>query len=238
MGQLTYEDLKFIYRDHEKTEILLNCGDYLSNKSRLSMHRLEGADYLTIPELLVGLLKREQEKNGNLDFPAMLIDVLLASRLTKQAHPVKVLEYGSEKGRLSWHLAEVVGAFHDQSSLVCAYDTIEPQWMEHISETGHMPKLSFYAGDFGEFQLQENHFDIIFINGIVNFMHPEKIILDALRLAAKNCFLLCYCEDTPLMESTFKLYFEKRAEYEIEPSRKILTAYTGDACWGEMGLSF
>lgn len=231
MGRLFYENSKFIYEDQNKKEVLLNCTDFLANKSRVSMHRLEGNDYLIIPELLIRLTEKERKKGNNFEVPAALMDILLVSRLIQTSYPVKILEYGSMQGQLSWHLAEITGVFHEESSLVCAYDTMDLEWMEQISKVEHLPKLSFFAGDYGCFQLQEGYFDIVIINGMVNYLQPKDVIEEALRLAADNGILLCYANAAPLLESTFKLYFKNRKEYEITPSQNVFLANVRDKDW-------
>jgi len=232
MGSLYYNNSKFIYEGQGgESQILLDCGCYLANKSRVPMHRLPGIEYLTIPDLLLGLLEKEKGHGEDLEFSAALLDILLASRLIKTSSPVNVLEYGSANGSLSFHLAEVLGSFHEDSVLVCAYDTIEPEWMERMAQIQHLPKLSYFAGDFGQLKLSEKYFDIVVINGIVNYLQPEEVINDALRLVTKDGILICYSEEAPLLESTFKLYFEQREEYEITPCRKVLLAKAKDKCW-------
>lgn len=232
MGNLFYNDSRFVYEDQGgESRILLDCGCYLANKSRIPMHRLPGMEYLTIPDLLLGLLEKEMGHGEDLEFSAALLDILLASRLIKTSSPVNVLEYGSANGSLSLHLAEVLGTFHEESVLVCAYDTIEPEWMEQMAQVQHLPKLSYFAGDFGQLKLSEKYFDIVVINGMVNYLQPEEVINDALRLVTKDGILICYSEETALLESTFKLYFEQREEYEITPSRKVFLAKAKDKCW-------
>lgn len=231
MGSLFYNDAKFIYKEQDLEKVLLDCSNYLSNKSRISMHRLPDTESFTIPELLIKLLKKEQECGEGLEAQTALIDILLSSCLIKSAHPVKVLEYGSMQGDISLHLAEVLGAFHEESVLVCAYDTIEPAWMEKIAQAEYLPKLSFLAGDFGNLQLQQRGYDIIVINGMVNYLNPEEIISDALHLVKEDGILICYSDSPPLLESTFKLYFDKLDEYEITPSQKVLLDHVQNQCW-------
>ena len=231
MGNLFYNDSRFVYEDQGgESRILLDCGCYLANKSRVPMHRLPGMEYLTIPDLLLGLLEKEKGHGEDLEFSAALLDILLASRLIKTSSPVNVLEYGSANGSLSFHLAEVLGSFHEDSVLVCAYDTIEPEWMERMAQIQHLPKLSYFAGDFGQLKLSEKYFDIVVINGMVNYLQPEEVINDALRLVTKDGILICYSEEAALLESTFKLYFEQREEYEITPYRKVFLAKAKDKC--------
>lgn len=231
MGDLFCRNSRYIYEGKNGEQTLLNFKDYLSNKSRISMHRFPTQKHLTIPEFLFALLEWEQKNRNSLLLPVGLIDGLLANQLIQTSQPIKMLEYGSGQGQLSFYLAELLGAFHEESTLICAHDTIEPEWMDRISKVEHLPKLSFFAGDFGDFQLQEDFFDIVMINGMVNFTEPYQVISDALRLAKNDAVILCYTDDTPLLESSFHLFFEQREEYEISPSSKVMLAKTKDRCW-------
>ena len=100
-----------------------------------------------------------------------------------------------------------------------------------MAQIQHLPKLSYFAGDFGQLKLSEKYFDIVVINGMVNYLQPEEVINDALRLVTKDGILICYSEEAALLESTFKLYFEQREEYEITPYRKVFLAKAKDKCW-------
>lgn len=228
MNSLVYRENKFIYTGAGGEKTLLDCRDYLSNKSRVSLHRLPGQDFLTVPELLVGLIQQEQRGGTGLEFPFGLIDTLIAARLVRTSQPVRVLEYGCADGKLSGHLAKILGAFHEESVLVCAYDTMDElwmQWMERIAALEKLPKISYLAGDYGCLHLQKDYFDIVLINGgMVHFTDPQSVIADALSLAAEGGMILCYADDSPLLESVFKLYFETREEYEISPVSRVLAA--------------
>lgn len=231
MSSLFIRDSKFIYQDIAGERMLLNCNAFLENKSRISMHRFQYQSHKTIPELLTSLIEREQKNGNNLEIPFGIIDILLTSQLIQTSQPVRMLEYGSGQGLLSCHLAELLGAFHEKSTLVCAYDTIEPEWMDRISQVNQLPKVSFFAGDFGNFQLQENFFDIVLVNGMINYTEPYQVISDALRLAKDDAVIFCYTNDTPFLENIIQLFFEQREEYEINPSSKIIMANTRGKSW-------
>lgn len=177
------------------------------------MHRMPEQNFPTIPEILMGLIQRQQNEEEPFALPFGLMDVLLASRLIRSAKPVKLLEYGSGRGELSVHLADLLGAFHEESSLVCAYDAIEPAWTERISRVERLPKLSFLAGDFGALGLQEGGFDFVVLNGLADFVCPHEVLADAMRLVKSTGTLICYASSTPLLESTFKLF--------LKPGRSI-----------------
>lgn len=233
MASLNVCGARFSYEGPEGETVLLDCGDLLSNKSRIPMHRLPGQNHPIIPEILVGLIQKQQGEEDQFTLPFGLMDVLLTSRLIRSAKPVKLLEYGSGQGELSAHLAELLGTFHEESTLVCAYDTIEPAWMERISHVKKPPKLSFLADDFGNLGLQVESFDYIVINGLAEFAAPYEVISDAVRLVKDSGTLICYTNGAPLLESTFKLFFETREEYPITPFVNVMLAESRDCCWRE-----
>lgn len=197
------------------------------------MHRFPGQKNLIIADLLNILIERERKEENSIEISLglILIDALLTKYLIQTSQPIQVLEYGSGQGRLSCHLAELLGVFHEESILVCAYDTIEPEWMEQISKVERLPKISFFAGDFGNLQLQKDYFDIVIVNGMVNYAEPYQVVLDAIQLAKKNAVIFCYTDNTPLLESVFQLFFERREEYEIIPSSKVMLAEIKDKSW-------
>lgn len=233
MGELFYKDKRFIYTEQGKERVLLDCGAYLSNKSRMPMHCLENQRLYTIPDFLGDLFEKGPYSKTGRGLGAALIDVLLTSRLIRTSQPVRALEYGCLGGKLSFHMAEVLGTFCEESSLVCACDTMDMEWMDVISGVEKLPQISFLAGDYGRLQLQRGYFDIILINGTVNFADPCQVISDALKLAAEDGTVLCYCDDAPLLEDVFKLFFDddKREDYALSPDSKLMTARAGDSSW-------
>lgn len=215
----------------EGTVVLLDSEKPLENKSRVSMHRLADQKHPIISDILLKLIQRQQEEEADLAVPFGLLDALLTVRLIRSSKPVRVLEYGSGQGELSAHLAELLGTFHEESMLVCAHDTIELEWMEQISHVEHLPKLSFLAGDFGALGLQSNSFHMVVLNGRTDFQNPYEVVADALRLVRKDGVIFCYTDDCPLLESVFKLFFELREEFVLQPSQKILLADVENVCW-------
>lgn len=215
----------------EGTVVLLDSEKPLENKSRVSMHRLADQKHPIISDILLKLIQRQQEEEADLAVPFGLLDALLTVRLIRSSKPVRVLEYGSGQGELSAHLAELLGTFHEESMLVCAHDTIELEWMERISHVEHLPKLSFLAGDFGALGLQSNSFHMVVLNGRTDFQNPYEVVADALRLVRKDGVIFCYTNDCPLLESVFKLFFELREEFVLQPSQKILLADVENVCW-------
>ncbi len=224
-----------IYNDEEnQPHVLLDFTEYLANKSRISLHKGPGWDILTLPEILAGLYQKEREYGERLCLSALLIDTLLAARLVRTSQPVRVLEYGCKDGRLSWHLAELLGRFHPETSLVCACHIMEGEWgrwTERVYQVKQPPRVSFLSGEYGHFPLQKDHFDIVLINGMVNFTEPEQVVREVLSLARADGMILCYAEEAPLLEDVFKLYFEECDEYVVMPFVKVMMASATDQGW-------
>lgn len=231
MGRLSYEEDVFVYAEEGKKQVILDCGDYINNKSRVPMHKLKDQDSCIIPEFLAELMEKGPCSKEARGFDAVLIDVLLTSRLIRTSQPVRVLEYGCTGGSFSWYLAAVLGTFCERSSLVCASDRMDPEWMEQIAQVEKLPRVSFLAGDYGCLQLQRNCFDVVFINGTVNFEDPCKVISDASGLVSNDGFLICYTDHTPLLESAFQLFYTRNENYEIASGIRLMSAEAKDKGW-------
>ena len=230
MGDLIYQNSRFIFAEGRREKVLLDCTDLMSNKSRISMHSLQDQETRTIPILLAGLMEKESEYQDGTGLITALLTVLLVSELVKTSRPVRVLEYGCLGGRISRYLAEVLGAFHEESSLVCVCDRMDEAWLRQMETAEESPRINFLAGDYGRVPLAPGSFDVVLINGTVDFADPEEVILDASKLAAADGMLICCCNDSPLLKDLFRLFYEKehREDYELDPFRILMTASASD----------
>lgn len=235
MGKLVIDNNAFIYIEKDEKKVLLDCRDYLSNKSRVPMHSFEGD--LTIPGLLLQLFKLHpqlcEDTDGYMDSLEMLLmDVLLVSELIKNPRPVRILEIGCGNGVMSYHLATILGLFNEKSSLCCVCNTIGNasgnQWLDKISLVESMPKISMLAADYDETNLESKHFDMVIMNGTSWFEEPVPMLKEAARLVKNEGKLLCYVNQQPLLESCFKLLFEKREEYSLTMQTNVMIV-EGDA---------
>lgn len=238
MNRITYEDNAFIFSENDNKTVLFRCDDFLSNKSRLPMHSLD--ESLTIPQLIVNLINSnaqffENHQEKTLTFATSLVDIITAGYISKTALPVKVAELGATEGIISFHLAALLGKFHPGSLLCCISDTMgndsDNQWLDRIVLAEEPPQLSFLAADYEHTQLQESSFDIVVINGMVNFMNPYQVIQEAKRLVKNHGLIICCSFHTPLLESSFKIAFKEKTEYSITETSKIMVTYhEKDAC--------
>ncbi len=231
MGSLTFTDCKFIYSRQGEERILLDLKDLLFGNGEMPWQCLTECGNLAAAEALLGLIGKIKQEKEETALPVIAIDVLLTAYLLRASGPCRILEYGCGDGGLSSHLAELLGCFHEESSLVCAYHTLDGAsmaWMEQMAGIERLPRLSYLAGDYGCLQLRERYFDIVIVNGAVNYEEPYEVLADASELAAEDGIILCHADDSPLLESIFKLFFEEREEYDFSPYQKILTAKAAD----------
>lgn len=229
MNNFVYEKNQFIYINSTEKKILLNCNDFIKNKSRVPFHAITNEP--TVPNMIFDLLTwhsnySEHTNQPNYGIYYALIDVLVTAYHVKSSAPKKVLELGCANGLMSHHLATILGMLHPDSLLYSVADSIgnesNNQWLDFISEIYEMPRLGFLATDYDDTNLNENHFDITIINGSVPIPSPDKVLTEAWRVTKNGGFLICYAENQPLLESAFQLFFPKREEYFFDFSTKIL----------------
>ena len=227
MGMITIENNRFIYTGQGMREVLLDCSDYFSNKSRVPMHSPDGAK--TIPGLILELMKEHCQYLGGSDGESLtylLADVLLISHLIGSPLPVRVAEIGADSGIMSYHLAKIMGKMNANSRLCSVCNTVGNesgnQWVDRIVWVEEPPSLSMLVSDYDDTGLQGENFDVVVINGAVWFQEPYDVIREADRLVKKTGIILCHIENQPLLESCFKLFFTERKEYGITPSSSVM----------------
>lgn len=228
MPEIKIEGRRILYCSEREKQLLLDLSDFTANKSRLPMHAL--SDVSPMWELIAGLYQKDAasgEGDQKDAFSALLLDVLLTSHITRVSAPLNILEIGATSGGLSGHLASLLGKLNPPSNLCCVCDVIgndsENRWLDKISAVEQAPKLSLLIADYEELQLQENFYDIVILNGTDRFNKPYETVKEANRLKKRDGgALFCHVKEQPLLESCFKLVFQNRREYEIDPQNKIL----------------
>ena len=88
MGRVIVQNNAFCFIEENGEYVLLDCNNFLANKSRMPMHSLEGGE--TIPGILLGLLKQQEEK----PMEYLLADILLTANFIQSPLPVSVLDMG------------------------------------------------------------------------------------------------------------------------------------------------
>lgn len=232
MGKIEIENDKFLYTDHNDCEILLDCRNFMENKSKIPMHSF-APEALTIPKLVLECLNQHEalcngQEEADNGYETLILNLLLVSELIKKAFPMKVLEIGCNSGIVSYYLAILLGIFDRENTLCCVSDTIGNtsgnQWLDRISLVNYPPRLAMEAADYDNTMLESESFDIAFINGSVHFEEPYHVIKEAERLVKSGGRIVCYACNSPLLENGFRVRFSERKEYSLKPDVCILSA--------------
>lgn len=230
MNNFVFENNRFCYTDSSGEQVLLDCRNYLQNKSRVPFHSLDGTP--AIPDILSNLLKEYSETYKGTEqfimgFYYTLLDVLVTAEHIKTSAPKKLLEIGCGNGILSYHMATILGKLHPQSLLYSISNTIGNEsgnlWIDYISQVEELPQIAFAATDYEETHLRENHFDITIINGTLPIEQPERVIQETVRVTKPGGKIICLARHQPLLESMFQLLLPEVQEYYLDEEIKILT---------------
>lgn len=231
MNNFAFENHRFVYTNTNGKKVLLDCRDYLYNKSRVPFHSLDGT--LTIPDILSNLLEEYSEvyrgtEEYIMGFYYTLLGVLVTAEHIKTSAPKKVMEIGCGTGILSYHLATLLGKLHPQSLLYSISNTIgnesDNQWLDYISQVEELPKIAFAAVDYEELHLRDEHFDITIINVCEQMEQTKQMVEEAIRVTKTGGKIICLAKFQPLLESIFQLLLPENEEYFLNEEIKILVA--------------
>ena len=214
-----------------RRKILLDCNQFLYNKSRVPFHSLD--DTPTISDIILGLL----DEYGNLyegtdqyilGFYYTLINVLITAEHIKSSKPKKILEIGCQNGVLSYHLASMLGKLHPESLLYGISDTIgnesENLWLDYICRIESLPQLAFAAVDYDNTNLRDEHFDVVIINGSEYIENPKQVIEEAVRVTKSEGKIVCFAQEQPLLENMFQLFLNNVEKYTLDYENCVLEA--------------
>lgn len=236
MININLENNCFVYKKDNESKILLDCNDFMANKSRIPLVSPDIKSVLpfflaNLHQTYLNLFSEELVPNDGADY--FLIDILLSAQLIKTSLPVKIVELGCTNGRLSYHLASVIGKFNTNSTLCCICDSIGNEsgnfWLDMISLVENAPRLSMLASDYDDTNLCTNHFDIIIINGSVQISDADAMIKEAKRLVKTTGIIICYAWQQPQITNSMKQAFSSIDEYPTNTNVSVLLAHANDA---------
>lgn len=222
---------QFIYGDTTHKKVLLDCENYLYNKSRIPLHDDEGMT--NILELLLGLFEEgggthPGAKEQEMRVYYTMVDAIVTAEHIKTAEPKKVLELGCGRGILSYHLATIIGKLHPESLLYGINNTIGNEsgnlWLDYIVQVEELPRIAFAAVDYEDTQLGKEQFDITILNECEQMEETKKIVEEAIRVTKPGGKIICLANHQPLLEAMFKLLLPEHEVYFPEEEIKILVA--------------
>lgn len=231
MKYVEYEDTKFMYVHGEEKKLLIDFWDFFSNKSAVPL--MPNDPYLSIPIFLMELQDKYEVFFAGNYVPYdtddnFLIDVLVSAQLFNTSDPVKLAEFGATNGRLSYHLASVLGKFNPASTLCSVCDSIGNEsgnyWLDMISLVENSSQVSFVASDYHDTNLSTEHFDIVVLNGSVKLTNSDAIVKEAIRLLKTNGTLICYACQQPELADSVRKNFSSVEEYPTSSNTTIIVA--------------
>lgn len=200
MGSMYIENNRVVYRDEQRAEVLLGYEEMITNYSRLPLQYLgKGADSL-LSLVLDGMETHGKFAAGTVEMRAnkeyATIELLVAREHMKTPYELKVLEIGCTSGIMSYHLAELIGRYHENSQLCCVTDIIGNEsgneWVDKISLLEHVPKLSLLVADYDCMPLADAYYDVVIINGTASFEKKDEMLSEAARVLKKDGLLIGY----------------------------------------------
>lgn len=230
--RVVLEERIFYWEEEGKRSCLLNCNKFLSNKSKIPMHSING-EIRTILDIIEELLNVEIQRGNDEESiqQMLLLDLLLIIQLMSTSKPLKVLEIGCHEGNISYHFASILGEFNKESIFYCMSDQMESEWLRRMEQVKELPHLSFLATDYEEAILEKEAFDIIFLNGEIQTKKEYQVLERTLSFLKEEGSLMVYSNGTPLLESTFQLLFKKREEYRFSPMKAVLVGKKRNRDW-------
>lgn len=246
MSEIKYDSSGVVAVDYYGNRIkMLDFQNFFINKSRLPMHlitqnKINWFHEDTVFGYLVKLSDKYEQffqaQNNDTSklhkHTMLIISLFIAKILVETALPVKVCEIGCDEGSLSYLLAEVTGKFNPSSHLCLVSNTIgndgNNRFLDAISLCENPPELSVAISDYDNTNLQSDSFDIVVINGNVNYSNPFDVVKEAERLVKKGGNIICYANHTPELESTLKTILDYYEAFCIIPDINILNVkYNG-----------
>ncbi len=178
MGNLVVEGSRFIYRDFDSDEILIDLDDYFSNKGRIPFH--SDLTDVTIPNLIVDNMdKHPLYCHGNVILENLcvyytLLDVLFIREHIKTKFSKRILEVGSQNMVVANHLLTILGYLCPESE----YKKINDEQLNELVND------------------DRNTFDIVLINGIDEKGCFHKNIERCVRLNKSGGIIFALCIDS------------------------------------------
>ena len=210
MGDIVYDEKKFIYQSEAGKQTLLDLRKTLDNKSNIPMIETDEREVtvLKLIDCLQQLHPRIDSEAGSNQLGYVLADFLLCRCLMRTAEPVHVAEIGCTSGILSFHIAFLMGQYNRNSRLCGICDSIGNEssngWLDRISLVEEPPQLALSVTDYDNTLLQEKSFDLVIINGREPLQKPREIVEEAVRILKDGGDILCYEKGQPqLTEALF-----------------------------------
>ncbi len=235
MSLIKFENNQFVFIDDNDNKIeLFNAVDPLSNNSHLPSHEVldDGKTVYPLFDDMISYIdefdKINEDVMGGLLKQTVILSIFLVTReLLKKQRDLKVLEIGCDKGVLSYYLAKVLSRFNANNRLVCVTDSMgnecDNYWFDKILLSGAGDIVSLVTTEYNNAILPNDYFDIVIINGSVQFAEPAAVIRNAVNSVKNTGLLVCLSERQYLLTSCLQIAVGKSTVYNQDEASTILS---------------
>ena len=199
MGSFVTKGSEFVYQTGNEERVLLDVGDYFSNKGRIPFH--SDLTDVTVPSMIVSMMDAHAsfchtaEQADRLPYYTML-DVMLVREHIKSKHPKRVLELGGDDDVLKNHWTFLLKKLHPDSVF------------EQKQET----------------DTAEETYDITIINGSTGIQDVDGTVAAAMRATRQGGMILCFAVRQPALEQAFYNVFQSVGRYNLQEDVAVLRA--------------
>ncbi|WP_281165265.1 hypothetical protein [Liquorilactobacillus sicerae] len=233
MTEISFNGNACIFEDNEGRKSKIFDISYLKNRSSFSIYNFNSSGQLVpeFPQFFKNVLEEIdviEPKITNYKKLELIITIsLIIKQFFYQPLDYRILEVGCDHGTLSYFVAKVLSAFDDKSQLLCLTDqivnTTQDEWLSKISLLKNTENISRLTTSYDVSWLDQPVYDLIIINGNVDFQHSDRVMKSCLAALKKGGSLICLPANDSFLAESFRLGFSKVKAYNIAKNSKVLT---------------
>jgi ubiquinone/menaquinone biosynthesis C-methylase UbiE len=238
LSSILIENNSYVFcDDNGDKKVLYKVFDYLGNKSKVQMYdeNSNNSLYYMLGEMSKKHETRFEYVSEEQAISYFVIDSIFMTNIIKASVPIKVLQLGCSNGEIAYHLTEMLGRINSQSTVCFVNNEINNNsnntWLEAIGTVELKPEISLVISEYEKTNLEKESFDIIIINGEVDFDEPYKTIKEAERLVKKNGIIICYSCNNKNLKNAIKLIFVESDEYKVSEDESIFVINYDGTSW-------
>lgn len=232
MGDFKVKNNQIVFVDCNGFENVLFTYDRFRNHSSVPLYEIAGD---TQEPLLMNQLNtfindfdriNENVPEGLSKETITLCVFLITAELLKKHRNYNVLEIGCDNGVLSCYLAGILKYFNTNNRLICMTDYLDSEcrknWLEKIMLADAADIVSVVTAEYSSDFFKKGYFDIVIINGSVQFDEPAVMINNAVNSAKNNGIIICLPENQYLLNSCFQAVLNNCTEYNQDEKWSVL----------------
>lgn len=190
MRLFEFKDTRVFFNDFKGHQQLILDYSPLKNYSSMPSYYINTKGYfsdnfvnwLSTIFIRASKLKTVGKITGN-NLEYLVTSLFIIQQLVNKQRNFRVLEIGCDNGVLSVLIAEILKHFNSDNRLICVSEeqvnTEQDQWLKLMSTSSAIDIVSRYIGDFTELPFRENDFDLVIVNGTMQFVQAKSVFEQA-----------------------------------------------------------